>query len=556
MERVHALAEAHEQAGDFAAAWDCYQQALNETPEDSELWRRAGALAQQAADPVQAEKCLRRAVALAPDDLRARIDLVGFLVDSNNGVAEEVGEDLEILCRQLPGVPRLNKLLGQINNGLLRYEMAAEAFERELEITPESAECHLLLAQALSKSYQRFEEADSAFDQAFALATDKRIVALEIARHFLQERRFDRVHHYCREVEGLLFDDTNGALLQHIHGLALKELGAVIEAEQAWAHALAATDRLLVQQNVMAQLWGAGLKARILQGGGDVAAARHLYGELGGLIDASDYQYAEGIYLPDTPSRLRRLKEIVAGRDIVVLLQGPSLAELEGNLERLARLDACFASVNKFQAVEERLLFPIGRRLDLLLTGNPLDLGGRWSAYEAFLERADANMLITSQYAATGLPREHCTEPEFARRFDESLIYFSSEGPVPPLPVNPLHFVPANSLSILLPMLVLAEPRRIFLFGADGGANPKAPDSPYFAKVDSPAEGELRKVREMHRRMRNEAWECDINAELSIIAAAALHGVPEPAIYTCCPDSAYRLFPRITGEEGLARLGV
>ena len=188
--------------------------------------------------------------------------------------------------------------------------------------------------------------------------------------------------------------------------------------------------------------------------------------------------------------------------------------------------------MNKFEPVEERLLAPVGRRLDLLFTGNPAELSGRWAAYEAYLSREAGGMLITSDYAVSGLPRRICPPDDFIRRFDARLLYFHSDRPVPALPIDPLHVMPGNSLSVLLPLLVAGAPRRIFLFGADGGA-PAGGEAAYFAITGGVAEASARTVAEVHRRLANEAWDCDQNVELSMTAIAALHRVALPEVFNC-----------------------
>ena len=195
---------------------------------------------------------------------------------------------------------------------------------------------------------------------------------------------------------------------------------------------------------------------------------------------------------------------------------------------------------------------PFDRRLDILFTGNPAELAGRWTMYEAYLE-AGTGLLITSDYAASGLPQEISGPGAFVRRFDASLLYFYSDRPVPALPADPLHVMLGNLLSVLLPLLVAAAPGRIFLFGADGGA-PRGESEAYFAKTGGVAEASARTIAEVHHRLANEAWECDQNVGLSMRAIAELHGLPLPEVYNCCPDSNHRLFPRIDFERGLAML--
>ena len=61
-------------------------------------------------------------------------------------------------------------------------------------------------------------------------------------------------------------------------------------------------------------------------------------------------------------------------------------------------------------------------------------------------------------------------------------------------------------------------------------------------------------VAEVHRRLANEAWDCDQNVELSMTAIAALHQVAVPEVFNCSPVSNHRAFPRLGIAEGLGML--
>src|SRR5262249_36514324 len=69
---------------------------------------------------------------------------------------------------------------------------------------------------------------------------------------------------------------------------------------------------------------------------------------------------------------------------------------------------------------------------------------------------------------------------------DKRLLRIHSDGP--PLPSRPLHFENGPRVSWLIPLLLFARPRRIFLFGADGGSNPSFSKRPYFYYDDYDAD--------------------------------------------------------------------
>src|SRR5262249_47230886 len=77
------------------------------------------------------------------------------------------------------------------------------------------------------------------------------------------------------------------------------------------------------------------------------------------------------------------------------------------------------------------------------------------------------------------------------RRIDrhaDVLLFAQHSDGGPPLPSRPLHFENGSSLSLLIPLLLFARPRRIFLFGADGGLNPSFSKRPYFYYDDYDAD--------------------------------------------------------------------
>ena len=247
---------------------------------------------------------------------------------------------------------------------------------------------------------------------------------------------------------------------------------------------------------------------------------------------------------------------MVGGRDIALLLYGPSARELENRIDELRNRDVCFASINKFDEVEQRFLTPIDRALDLVVAGNPNDMRQRWAAFHNYLQRPDRNMLMLTAYATIGLPPHLCAGDAFVDAFNEKLLYFHTGGPMPISPLSPLNFWGGNTLSVALPLLALSGPKRIFIFGADGGAEPPTTlgAGVYFFGETAEVDSSERRQREASRRLTHEAKQCDQNAPFSVMAIVKLFRRNPPEIYNCCPHSNYTAFERISVDAGLRML--
>ena len=161
------------------------------------------------------------------------------------------------------------------------------------------------------------------------------------------------------------------------------------------------------------------------------------------------------------------------------------------------------------------------------------------------------------------------SEREFVARHDKRLLLVHSDGG-PPLPSRPLHFENGPSVSLLIPLLLFARPRRIFLFGADGGSNPSFSKRPYFYYDDYDAAAEPqeflnrpgmasfkglpRKLDEYNRRQHINAINGDRVIDFAFRSLEAHFGIQIPPIFNVCPHSTHRVFPRIDIDDALAKL--
>jgi hypothetical protein len=258
----------------------------------------------------------------------------------------------------------------------------------------------------------------------------------------------------------------------------------------------------------------------------------------------------------------------VDSRDIFVLLQGPSFATFAARLDEFGDFKFAVATLNSFPPIE-RELRRIDRHADVLLFAQPGSVRSWHSELMEFLTRPSPNLVVANRYALSGFSDYEASENEFMACHDERLLLVHSDGG-PPLPSRPLHFENGSSLSLLIPLLLFARPRRIFLFGADGGLNPSFSKRPYFYYDDCDADAEPqpflnrsdmisfrglpRRLEEHNRRLRINAINADRVMGSALRSLKTNLGIQVPPIFNVCPHSTHRVFPRIDIDTALAEL--
>jgi len=255
--------------------------------------------------------------------------------------------------------------------------------------------------------------------------------------------------------------------------------------------------------------------------------------------------YDNPAYLPQTPRRLARLSDLVGSRDVFILLQGPSFADFAARMEAFADFDCAMVTLSAFPPIEQSLA-QINRQVDVLLVTHPSSIRSWRAEFDQFLRRPARNLVLATRYALSGLFELGIDEAEFIAQHDERLL-FAHHQDGPPLPESPLHFENGNSLTLLLPLLLLGRPRRIFIFGADGGANAHFRKRPYFYYDDYDAAGPAQsflsrpdvvsfrglpdRLEEANRRFYIDAVHADRAIEAAMRSLAAVFDVPIPPIF-------------------------
>jgi len=262
-------------------------------------------------------------------------------------------------------------------------------------------------------------------------------------------------------------------------------------------------------------------------------------------------EYSAVRYPRDLEEQRCALENVVAGRDVIILGSGPSLEQLQPLLVELGAKgceDLCFFGFNNVPVAERMLQDSIGRGVDLacMTSAVVMELHAAWIS--EFLARTSTpNLFLT---LADALTPGRATADMIAAR-PAKLFYFAASADYPPIPEDPLHFPPINTLMCVLPLAILGQARRIFLFGCDGAASSaiESGGDVYFRQGSADfGKQEILNVQYAKWLARDTFFFNAINPTV-LSCLSVLHRVAVPAIYICNPDSAYRPFPRIDGSE-------
>jgi tetratricopeptide (TPR) repeat protein len=510
---------------------------------------------------MEAENLLREAVAEEPCGAAPHLALAEFLLENlRYAEAETVAA---VAVQRCPTSVELRLVLARIQFQLLRLEAAAKTIEALLAIAPENGWAWFEYGKILWNSFDR---ADSAFERAGDLSGNDGALLAGVAQRFLYDLDYEKAAKYYERLLNLHPNMWDNFVICRYYATCLKETARTQEAIDIISAALKSC-RLAAKR---AQ--GEGLELIKREEALLLSQAGRLDESFSALQSIRDVaaptpRYDRAEYLPRTPERLQRLAEIVDSRDVFVLLQGPSFATFAARLHEFADFEFAIATLNSFPPVE-RELRRINRHADILLFTQPGSIRAWHPELVKFLARSPPNLVVANHYALSGLSEFGLSEREFVARHDKRLLLVHSDGP--PLPSRPLHFENGPSVSWLIPLLLFARPRRIFLFGADGGSNPSFSKRPYFYydDYDDAAEpqkflnrpgmvsfkGLPSKLDEYNRRQHINAINGDRVIDFAFRSLEAYFGIQVPPIFNVCPHSVHRIFPRIDIDDALARL--
>jgi tetratricopeptide (TPR) repeat protein len=515
----------------------------------------------------QAERLIRRAIAIDPRLCAARIALAGLLLERLR-----YPEALDVAAegvRCCPSNIELRLALARTQFQMRRYAEAAETIKTLLALAPGHAWAWYELGRIARNSYERLGIADTAFARAGELAGKDSGVLAAVAQSFLYDLNYGKAaKHYAQLLEVAPGLRSNFVVCQQ-YAMCLNACGRSAAAAEMIAaglqscRALAAASNSEALQVLKREEW------LLLSEAGRFEEADAALRSIRDLSAGSLSSYERSEYLPRTSERLRRLSDIVGSRDVFVLAQGPSFAQFAARMHEFADFDFAIATLNSFPPIERELSERINRRADVVLLTHPGSVQSWHGELEAFLDRPSPNLMATTRYALSALAELGIDEDEFIARHDDRFLFVVA-GDGPPLPARPLHFETGSTLSLLIPLLLFGRPRRIFLFGADGGASADFCKRPYFYYDDHDSgrppqaflarrdmvsfAGRPEQLQEADRRFRINAINADRIMASAMRSLEIAFGIEPPPIFNVCPHSTHELFPRIDIDRALAEL--
>lgn len=269
-----------------------------------------------------------------------------------------------------------------------------------------------------------------------------------------------------------------------------------------------------------------------------------------GLADLSHPRYPD-----DCEERIARLRRGIGGRDLFIFGNGPSLNEIVMRRDEVASLHFASMTMSAFQLVNDDLLRPTGKQLDMVCMSHPSMVRAQIPAIRDWFVAVPQATLVLPLWvrdlvAVTG-------EPHLLSSWSDSIFWYDCHGEHLPSPQEPLHVPSLNNLLFALFAGVLGLPRRIFLFGFDGqikGSNSQQSGALYYKELDESYHHQNRRSKPEFRDFTSNwlLWDSTLFNELAphvLRHAALLFDLPQPPIYNVCPDSALTVFPRITFDR-------
>ncbi len=236
----------------------------------------------------------------------------------------------------------------------------------------------------------------------------------------------------------------------------------------------------------------------------------------------------------ELPQSVQYLREVINKRPVAILLPGPSIAELEKQIERIGMLDICYATVNDFWIMEDKILSRIGKRLDIVMA-SAKECDVPTQRHIDFVSRPDKNCFITEKVSF-----HHSYEPFMKEHGDKVLLFHADRSESMlyfPTHKQPLNFMAQASFSVLLQLAIIGEAQYIGLFGADGGYLPNNPL--YWGGWKSDSEVRL----DYDTQVLNKVF------KRLIKNTCEAYGLSYSVIFNASSESKYLAFPKI-GYEG------
>jgi tetratricopeptide (TPR) repeat protein len=535
--------------GDYQVAADGYAELLSRNPADPEALLNISAIYEEAGRMDIANQMWE--ALLEVEDAEAIVD---YLLARHLALTGEKGKGRKAMARAIEKEPD-NALFHNFYGLILLEDGLLYDAHRELKEAVRLEPNNLAFLKSLGlqcvTEYLFAGTGVVAMERALEISPDDPDILETLVQLYYRNLRYRDAADCVMRLESL---GKVSVFQQLLRLSSLLAIGAEAEAQAVINSLLSLSDRLITlqsQDDPRKAMMHQGFKARVQMLIGHKDEAKKTLQEMSAGWSYANYDFSVGRYLPDFFGRIERLRKIVAGRDIAILAHGPSLSGFEKSLKAFKDVDFCYFGLNRFQLTEEHLLHKIGRELDVIAVTPPHMMKDIIGAVSEFLNRPNDNLLVTTHSSLGALASPFPTRDDLERTFNERMLYFESSSQAPPSPVEPFDFVPCNTLSVLICVAALALPRRIFIFGADGGVVGGDKRQTHFKKdsdefvfhLPDNFDGVYADAIHADTQEFNEIW--DIN----LSAICALYDLPRPEIYNVNPDSLTSIEPKISYEQ-------
>ncbi len=416
---------------------------------------------------------------------------------------------------------------------------AAEALRRALLIEPDNAALAARRAIWTQDVPEHCHEAPDLLIKAATLDEDGSELEA-IVEALIRQQRYEDAEHYVG-----VFQEKTGGVNPHLMrclGLALAGQDRPEEAREVFEVAIESCNGALDDKAPGPEGWRNmtdtefrrvcelyAYRARLEHEAGLTASAAGTCAVLGDAARIRGLSYPESP-VPDTAARLDHLRDIVAGRDLVLLSQGPELRDFATRIDDVGTRRPAFAALDRFGAIEHDVLAPAKRGLDIVVETMPGAIRHDRPQLKKFLQQPCKTMAILSDQAFAGAFLPEDLEAFFAVN-GRRLLIVPTNGMRSVTPYDPLGVIADTPLLAAVPLVVAARPKRVFIIG--GAHRPNGVPDP-----------QTRANRDL--MLRNDAALCDRDVAFQIGAVAALHGFDAPAVFNVAIESRLQSLPGIT----------
>lgn len=269
-----------------------------------------------------------------------------------------------------------------------------------------------------------------------------------------------------------------------------------------------------------------------------------------------DIQFQEDFLKQAWEAMAPSLHEKFEGKDLCLLMHGPSLKLVMNHLDTMGQNDNLrFATVNAFGKVVDTVMKPMNRTIDLLYLLDKSHLIDNKSHLQNLV--IDNHETFLMLYAPM-LPWSEYSD-QLLNLIGQTILPIYSRTNSSPTPACALQITYRNTFSALLPHILLLKPRRIFIFGLDGGIPKGQPSEDFYfhgGNAGEYSEGTSKEMQNKDVSLISDVYEVEAKHSDQLVEfqnemISRLFNVEIPKIYNVCPTSNHELFEKISMEQAL-----